>query len=131
MAFRRGKIQPAGKMLLYAAGLVGARPMAGQLTLDQSIEVRILCPQPIYGVQRHITARYGGKESPLKERVLFFTATLQLPDSDIPHGISMVSDKIYILRFPNFLSFAPISIDFRSLFIFSATSSGIEGNTCE
>jgi hypothetical protein len=43
----------------------------------------------------------------------------------------MVSDKIYILRFPNFLSFAPISIDFRSLFIFSATSSGIEGNTCE
>lgn len=25
--------------------LVGARPMAGQLTLDQSIGVRILCPQ--------------------------------------------------------------------------------------
>ena len=50
----RGKIQPAGKMLHIAAGLVGARPMAGQLTLDQSIEVRILCPQlentPICGV---------------------------------------------------------------------------------
>jgi hypothetical protein len=25
---------------------VGARPMAGQLTLDQSIGVRLLCPQP-------------------------------------------------------------------------------------
>ena len=49
MAFRRGKIQPAGKMLLGAAGLVGARPMAGQLTLDQSIGVRLLCPQLIQG----------------------------------------------------------------------------------
>jgi hypothetical protein len=25
---------------------LGARPMAGLLTLDQPIEVRILCPQP-------------------------------------------------------------------------------------
>src|SRR5512140_2628864 len=50
MSWQRGKIPPAGiaVRMLYSqmAGILGARPMAGQLTLDQSIEVRILCPQP-------------------------------------------------------------------------------------
>jgi hypothetical protein len=49
-SFQHGKIPPAGSAIpLRISGdgyVVGARPMAGQLTLDQSIEVRILCPQP-------------------------------------------------------------------------------------
>ncbi len=50
-----GKIPPAGEL--------GARPMAGQLTLDQSIEVRILCPQPdIWLVSRQPSPRYLGKK---------------------------------------------------------------------
>jgi hypothetical protein len=34
----RGRILPAGAL--------GARLMVGRLTLDQLVEVRILCPQP-------------------------------------------------------------------------------------
>ena len=33
-------------MVEYRPLELGARPMAGLLTLDQPIEVRILCPQP-------------------------------------------------------------------------------------
>jgi hypothetical protein len=36
---------PSRAVAAVAAGTVGARPMAGRLTLDQPIGVRLLCPQ--------------------------------------------------------------------------------------
>ena len=44
-ALGRGKIRP----LEIPFRTLGARPMAGQLTLDQSIGVRVLCPQHLKG----------------------------------------------------------------------------------
>ena len=42
----RPLVVPSDRCHNEVARTVGARPMAGRLTLDQLIEVRILCPQP-------------------------------------------------------------------------------------
>ena len=56
-------------MVKYRPLVLRARPMAGQLTLDQSIEVRILCPQPADQSQkkpsREVFCFFGGNGSNL------------------------------------------------------------------
>jgi hypothetical protein len=78
-------------MVEYRPLELGARPMAGRLTLDQQIGVRLLCPQPyIWRYTAKDTLDFGSKRASRNGRLFYYsylTATRVTFHSDCYPGL--------------------------------------------